>query len=88
MIARAWKLAADHGIDVVLPDPLVLRRAVQTVADGLRRIDWALTDLHSAGREAPANAELAQVLADACAAIDRVSATSDQRRAPRAGDDL
>src|ERR1700722_11408637 len=44
MTARAWELAAAHGIAVLPPDPLVLHRALQTVADGLRRIDWALTD--------------------------------------------
>lgn len=76
MTARAWSLAAEHAVAVVPPDPVMLRRAVQAVANGLTRIDWALADLQSAGLEVPADAELLQLLADVRATVDRVTATS------------
>jgi len=57
-------LAANHPIAVVLPDPRVLRNAVQAVTNCLSRIDWALADLRAVGLKVSDDAELSRLLAN------------------------
>jgi len=74
MTARAWELARQHSVSPVPPNPTALHNAVETVANGLRRIGVALADFHAAGLEIPGHAELDDLLAEVHATANRIAA--------------
>jgi hypothetical protein len=50
MTARAWSLARLHDVDVVPPDPVGLRNALEAIVGGLRRVSQLLEDFAAAWR--------------------------------------